>query len=240
MRFERTVRLYGTEKLERLHNAHVCIVGIGGVGSWACESLARSGVGHLTLIDMDDICDSNINRQIHALDSTIGQRKAQTMAARIKDINPECEVNFIDDFVSKENIPQYMDKNFDYVLDAIDSVQSKAALVSYCRHNKIKVITSGGAGGQYDPTQVQVCDLSKTVHDPLASKMRAILRKDYGFTSSKDRKFGVSCVFSTEQLEFATEMDNGIEKRVFGTSMMVTASFGLVAAAHIVKRLLQD
>ena len=239
MRFERTERLYGEEKMQVLKDTHVCICGVGGVGSWACEALARSAVGHLTLIDMDEICESNINRQIHALDSSVHQRKAPTMAQRIKEINPECEVTVIDDFLSKDNIVDYIDTRFDYVLDAIDSIQSKAALIAHCRRNKIKVVSSGGAGGQVDPSQIQIADLSRTIQDPLASKLRNILRKEYGFTTNSKRKFGIDCVFSSEQQQFTQIEEDGHISRVFGTSMMVTASFGLAAAAHIVNKILQ-
>lgn len=239
MRFERTERLYGTQGVQVLKDAHVCVCGVGGVGSWASEALARSAIGHLTLIDMDEICETNINRQIHALDSSVHHRKAHAMAQRIKEINPECKVTVIDDFLSLDNIATYVDTKFDYVLDAIDSIQSKAALIAHCRRNKIKVICSGGAGGQIDPTQIQVADLSRTIQDPLASKLRNILRKEYGFTTNSKRKFAVDCVFSSEQQQFTQIEENGKVSRVFGTSMMVTASFGLVAAAHIVNKILQ-
>lgn len=239
MRFERTERLYGTQGVQVLKDAHVCVCGVGGVGSWASEALARSAIGHLTLIDMDEICETNINRQIHALDSSVHHRKAHAMAQRITEINPECKVTVIDDFLSLDNIATYVDTKFDYVLDAIDSIQSKAALIAHCRRNKIKVICSGGAGGQIDPTQIQVADLSRTIQDPLASKLRNILRKEYGFTTNSKRKFAVDCVFSSEQQQFTQIEENGKVFRVFGTSMMVTASFGLVAAAHIVNKILQ-
>lgn len=239
MRFERTERLYGRKGMQVLGDARICVVGVGGVGSWACEALARSAIGHLTLIDMDEICETNINRQIHALTSSVHLRKAKTMAERIKEINPDCEVRVIDDFISPDNIASYIDNSFDYVVDAIDSIQSKAALIAHCRRNKIKVLCSGGAGGQIDPTQIQIADLSRTIQDPLASKLRTILRKDYGFTTNSKRKFGVDCVFSSEQQQFTTLEEGGKTDRVFGTSVMVTAGFGLVAAAHIVKKLLQ-
>lgn len=239
MRFERTERLYSAQQMQILADTHVCICGVGGVGSWACEALARSAVGHLTLIDMDEICESNINRQIHALDSTVHQRKAHTMAQRIAQINPQCEVTVIDDYLSKDNIAQYIDSRYDYVLDAIDSIQSKAALIAHCRRDKIKVISSGGAGGQVDPSQIQIADLSRTIQDPLASKLRNILRKEYGFTTNSKRRFGIDCVFSSEQQRFTQVEEDGKVQRVFGTSMMVTASFGLAAAAHIMNKTLQ-
>ena len=162
-RFGGTRRLYGNSEVEILRAAHVCVIGIGGVGSWAAEALARSGIGELTLIDMDDVCVTNINRQIHAMTGTVGQSKIEVMAERIKLINPECKVNLIDDFITPDNIREYIDGRFDYILDAIDSMKPKAALLAYCKSNKFKVITTGGAGGQIDPTQIQITDLTKTI-----------------------------------------------------------------------------
>lgn len=251
-RFGGTRRLYGQQPVEILRAAHICIIGIGGVGSWAAEALARTGVGQLTLIDMDDVCVTNINRQIHALSGTVGQSKVEVMAARIKLINPECKVNLIDDFISPENQARYLSKEFDYVFDAIDSMKAKAALLAYCRSNKIKVLTTGGAGGQIDPTQIKVADLTKTIQDPLAKKLKDRLRRDHNFPTNSARKFGIECVFSTEQLKYpqpdgsvcAAKASAEGPKRMdcasgFGAATMVTASFGFVAAARIVDKLIQ-
>lgn len=141
--------------------SHVCVIGVGGVGVWAAEALARSGIGAITLIDMDDICVTNTNRQLHALKSTVGLPKVDVMKERILAINPECTVNVIDDFITVDNVAEYLSLGFDYVIDAIDSVRPKAALLAYCRRFKIPVVTTGGAGGQIDPTQIQVTDLAK-------------------------------------------------------------------------------
>ncbi|QUM78383.1 tRNA cyclic N6-threonylcarbamoyladenosine(37) synthase TcdA [Moritella sp. 24] len=249
-RFGGIARLYGLKALQFFNQAHVCVIGIGGVGSWAAEALARSGVGKITLIDMDDICVTNTNRQIHALKDTIGQQKIDVMAARIHAINPECVVNLIDDFVSTDNIGEHLSTDYDYVIDAIDSVRSKSALLAYCKRNKIKCITIGAAGGQIDPTQIQVTDLAKTYQDPLAAKVRSDLRRLHNFTKNTKRKFGIECVFSTEQLIYpgtdgevcmtknfadgATGMDCSSG---FGASTAVTASFGLVAASRVLKKL---
>jgi tRNA A37 threonylcarbamoyladenosine dehydratase len=250
-RFGGTRRLYGQQPVDILRSAHVCIIGIGGVGSWAVEALARTGVGQLTLIDMDDVCVTNINRQIHALSGTIGQSKVEVMAERIKLINPECQVNVIDDFISPDNQARYLSKEFDYVLDAIDSMNAKAALLAYCRSNKIKVITIGGAGGQIDPTQIKVADLTKTIQDPLAKKLKERLRRDHNFPTNPARKFGIDCVFSTEQLKYpqpdgsvcAVKSSAEGPKKMdcasgFGAATMVTASFGFVAAARIVDKII--
>ena len=250
-RFGGTRRLYGTNEVEILRASHVCVIGIGGVGSWAVEALARSGVGTLTLIDMDDICVTNINRQIHALSNTVGKSKIEAMAERVLGINPDCKVHLIDDFLNEENIDEYIGHEFDYVLDAIDSVKPKAALLAYCKRKKIRVITIGGAGGQIDPTQIQVADLTKTIQDPLAAKVKHNLRRFHNFTKSKGRKFGIECVFSTEQLKYPKEdgtvcVDKSSAegpKRMdcrtgFGASTMVTATFGFVAASRILAKLM--
>lgn len=160
-RFGGTARLYGENALQLFAQSHVCVVGIGGVGSWAAEALARTGIGAITLIDMDDVCVTNTNRQIHALRDNVGLAKAEVMAERIRQINPECRVNVVDDFVTPDNVAEYINAGFSYVIDAIDSVRPKAALIAYCRRNKIPLVTTGGAGGQIDPTQIQVVDLAK-------------------------------------------------------------------------------
>ncbi len=154
-RFGGTARLYGEKALQLFADAHVCVVGIGGVGSWAAEALARTGIGAITLIDMDDVCVTNTNRQIHALRDNVGLAKSEVMAERIRLINPECRVTVIDDFVTADNVAEYMSKGYSYVIDAIDSVRPKAALIAYCRRYKVPLVTTGGAGGQIDPTQIR-------------------------------------------------------------------------------------
>ncbi|TEA27082.1 tRNA cyclic N6-threonylcarbamoyladenosine(37) synthase TcdA [Candidatus Schmidhempelia bombi] len=252
-RFSGIARLYGEQALTNFMNAHVCVIGIGGVGSWAAESLARSGIGHITLIDMDDICITNTNRQIHALQENIGQLKTETMAERIKQINPECQVQVIDDFINAENMTAYLSHQpsqpYDYVLDAIDSVKDKAAIIAYCKRRKIKLITIGGAGGQKDPTQIKIADLAKTIQDPLAAKVRERL-KQLGVNKDSKGKFGINCVFSTEQLIYP-QQGGGIclskknadsTKKMdcssgFGAITNVTATFGFVAVSKILSQL---
>ena len=238
-RFYKTRLLYGNSDVEILRHAHVCVVGVGGVGSWAVEAFARTGIGELTLIDMDEVCITNTNRQIHANSETVGQRKVEVMAERVRLINPEIRVNTIDDFVTPENIGNYISKDFDYVLDAIDSLKSKAALIAYCKRNKIKIMTSGGAGGQVDPTQVKIADLSRTIQDPLAKKLKDLLRQNYNFSKNPDRKFGIECVFSTEQLKYAPYDKETEEPKGFGTAVAVTGTFGFNAAARITKKILE-
>ncbi|MEH8023405.1 tRNA cyclic N6-threonylcarbamoyladenosine(37) synthase TcdA [Gallibacterium anatis] len=244
-RFGGIGRLYGEQALQRLRQSHICVIGIGGVGSWAVEALARSGIGKLTLIDLDDICVTNINRQIHALTETIGQLKTEAMKQRALSINPQIEVEIIDDFLTEENISQYLNRNYDYVIDAIDSVKVKAALLAYCKRHKIKVITTGGAGGQTDPSQIQIKDLSRTIQDPLAAKVRYLLRKQYGFTDNPQRKFGIDCVFSTQPLIFpqvGTECSASATMNCsngFGAATMITATFGFFAVSRVIEKLLQ-
>lgn len=253
IRFGGIARLYGSEQSQILANSHVCVIGIGGVGSWVAEALARTGIGEITLIDMDDICTTNINRQVHALTSTVGELKIEAMEQRIKQINPQCKVNLIDDFIAPENIGQYVRTAFDYVVDAIDGVRAKAALIAYCKRFKVPLITVGGAGGQTDPTQVTVSDVAKTIQDPLMSKVRSTLRRDHHFSKNPKRKFGVDCVYSTEQLVYpnadgtvchqkSDAANDGTMKldcnSGFGAVTMVTATFGFVASSVVVKKIL--
>jgi tRNA A37 threonylcarbamoyladenosine dehydratase len=249
-RFDGIGRLYGAEALERFAAAHVAVIGLGGVGSWAVEALARSGIGKLTLIDLDDICVSNSNRQLHTLASTVGQSKTATMAARARDIAPGIEVREVEDFITTDNIPEYIGDDLDYVIDAIDSVISKAALIAYCKRHRIRLITIGGAGGQIDPTQVAVRDLAKVQGDPLLAKVRNELRRKHGFSRNPRRKFGVEAVFSTEQLIYpwadgsvchARPPEQGPQKLDceggFGAASFVTGTFAFVAVSRVLQRL---
>ena len=245
-RFGGLARLYGEAAARRIAAAHVCVVGVGGVGSWAAEALARSAVGSITLIDLDHVSESNTNRQIHALDGEFGRAKVQAMAARILAINPHCRVQAIEEFVSVDNVATLLPA-CDAVLDAIDNVRAKAALLAHCRQLGIIVVTTGGAGGRRDPTRIEVADLSRTTQDALASKVRARLRKDYGYSRDAKRKFGIDCVFSTEPIArpvssgLACELDQrglqGLNCAGYGSAVTVTASFGLVAAARVMEKL---
>jgi tRNA A37 threonylcarbamoyladenosine dehydratase len=247
-RFGGIGRLYGERALERFRAAHVCVIGVGGVGSWVVEALARSAVGHLTLIDLDNVAESNINRQIQALSGTIGQPKVEALAARIAQINPFCRVTLVEDFIDPDNLGRMIGgaDRFDYVIDAIDSVKAKAALVAYCRAQAIPLITVGGAGGQLDPTKIEVRDLARTEQEPLLKKVRKVLRAQYGFARGEKNKYGIDAVFSMEPLRYpdagdACEVDaasvTGLNCAGFGSSMVVTASFGMVAAGHVLRRL---
>lgn len=250
-RFSGTQRLYGVAGVELFRQAHICVIGIGGVGSWAAEALARSAIGRITLIDLDDICISNTNRQIHTLQTTIGEPKTEAMAERIRLINPECQVEIVDDFITLENIPELIAQSFDYVIDCIDSVKEKAALIAHCKRRKIPVITVGGAGGQTDPTQINIVDLSKTHHDPLAAKTRSLLRRYYHFSKS-GRRFAVDCVYSTEQLVYPQPDGSVCQMKTvtdgntrldcsggFGASTCVTATFGFVAVSRVLQKMIE-
>jgi len=239
-RFGGIARLYGESGLACLQAAHVCVIGIGGVGSWAAEALARSAVGKLTLIDLDHVAESNINRQIHAADNTLGQAKIEAMAHRIASYAPDCRMTLIDDFLDEENVGLLLPA-CDGVIDAIDNVRAKAALIAHCKRNKIALVTTGGAGGRVDPTRVQIDDLSRTIQDALASNVRAKLRKDYGFTRDPKKKFGVDCVFSPEQLKkpvnASCEVPQGLSCAGYGSSVAVTSTFGMAAAARMIEKL---
>jgi tRNA A37 threonylcarbamoyladenosine dehydratase len=250
-RFGGIARLYGREGLQRLAAAHVAVVGIGGVGSWAAEALARSGVGEISLFDLDDVCISNSNRQIHALEGNIGRAKVEVMAERIRAINPACVVHAVADFVTRENMAQCITEQMDGVLDCIDSVAAKAALIAWCKRRKIQIVSTGGAGGQIDPTQIRIADLNKTFNDPLAAKVRSTLRRDYNFSRSIGRNYSVPCVFSSEQLRYPKPDGTVCQAKGFagegvkldcaggfGAVMMVTATFGMLAATRLIDKLL--
>ena len=222
-RFGGIGRLYGRAGLQRLHDAHVCVIGIGGVGSWAAEALARSGIGTITLIDMDDICVTNTNRQIHALNGTVGQLKTDVVAERLRAINPQCDVRPVMAFVTTNNLNELIHSGFDYVIDCIDSVKSKAALIAHCKRRKIRIVTTGAAGGQIDPTQIQIGDLNKTFNDPLARKVRSLLRREYHFSRNPSRNYSVPCVFS------AFVISNLRRNNSFSIIMEVSVAARLVA-----------
>jgi tRNA A37 threonylcarbamoyladenosine dehydratase len=254
-RFGGIARLYGEAALARFRRAHVCVIGVGGVGSWVVEALARSAIGNITMIDLDNVAESNINRQIHALSGTLGKAKVTALAERITQINPFCRVTEVEDFITPDNLEEMLGAQpYDYVIDAIDNVRAKVALIAYCRAKGIRLITIGGAGGQIDPTKIEIRDLSRTEQEPLLAKVRKRLRAQHKFPRGTKNKFGIDAVFSTEPLRFpeveACEVGDdddgntggitGLNCAGFGSAMVVTASFGLVAAAHVLRKLAQD
>jgi tRNA threonylcarbamoyladenosine dehydratase len=249
-RFGGIGRLYGRDGLERIRRAHVCVIGLGGVGSWAVEALARSGIGELTLVDLDDVCVSNVNRQLHALDGELGKPKVEAMARRVRAINPDCGVHPIQAFFLKSNAHEILQPRFDYVLDAIDSPARKCLLIALCREKAIPVITTGASAGRRDPTAVEVMDLAFSSHDRLLQEVRKKLRTRHGFPRG-ERRFGVDCVVSREPVVYPKADGSVCSDRAsapdlrldcdtgFGTASFVTGTFGLVAASRIIQRVVE-
>ncbi len=249
-RFAGIERLYGREAAGDIAALHVCVVGLGGVGAWAVEALARSGVGALTLIDYDTIEPSNVNRQLPALTETFGRKKGAVLAERVAGIHPGCRVEFIDDYLTDRNLATLLDpaNGYGYVLDAIDSIRFKADLIAWCKRRKLPVITVGGAGGLTDPTAIRVRDLSRTHNDALAAKVRQRLRSEYGFSKNPRRYFGVDCVYSIEQARYPRPDGTvGHEKPGihgvsldcrfgYGAASFVTGAFAFAAVSRLIER----
>ena len=247
-RFGGLRRLYSADGLERLRRAHVCVVGLGGVGSWAVEALARSGIGALTLVDMDDVCVSNVNRQLHALGAEIGRPKVEVMAGRALSINPECAVHPLHTFFTASNAADILRTRFDYLLDAVDSPARKCLLITTCRAQGIPVMVAGGAGGRRNAAGLKVADLAFSSHDPLLQQVRSTLRAEFGYPRGTE-PFGVDCVFSSEQVVYPRQdgsvgdrREPGFKARLdcdsgYGTACFVTGTFGFVAAGHIVGKI---
>ena len=240
-RFGGLERLYGVEGARAIRGAHVAVAGIGGVGSWAAEALARSGVGELTLIDLDHVAESNINRQVHALAGTIGQAKVAAMADRIAQINPACSVHGIEEFVEPENWPQLLPTGVTALIDACDQVRAKVAMAAWARQHKMLFVCAGAAGGKRLAHKVDVDDLANTTHDPLLAQLRYQLRKQHG-APREGKKIGVACVFSREPVappdpSCALEGDGSLNCHGYGSTASVTATFGFCAAGWVMDRL---
>ncbi|MGQ5521665.1 tRNA threonylcarbamoyladenosine dehydratase [Chitinimonas sp. PSY-7] len=244
-RFGGIARLYGPGALARFGAAHVCVIGVGGVGSWAAEAIARSAIGQISLIDLDHVAVSNVNRQLHALDGNLGKAKVTAMAERIRAINPRAVVNEIDDFLTDDNLAELIPKGrFDYVIDCIDQMRVKVALIVHCKRHKVPLIVSGGAGGRTDPTKIALADIAHTSGDALLSKIRAELRRNHGF-AREGKKFGIEAVYSTEPIVRpvvdACEPTNvgpqGLNCAGYGSAVAVTASFGMAAAGRVLVQL---
>ena len=255
LRFGGMARLYGRAGLERLRAAHVLVVGVGGVGSWTVEALARSGVGTITMVDLDEICVSNVNRQLPALDGTIGRAKVEVLAERIRAINPACRIFPRQEFFTEDSAERLLgptDPPVDFVVDAIDAVANKCRLIALCRARQLPVIVCGGAGGRRDPTQVRRADLALATHDRLLSEVRKRLRQEHGFPPA-GKKFGVDCICSAEIPVFPQKdgsvcpaadapAEPGESRRLncdwgFGSATHVTGTFGFAAAAAVINAL---
>ena len=267
-RFGGVRRLYGDVGLAKFQAAHIVVIGIGGVGSWAAEALARNAIGEITLIDLDNIAESNVNRQLHAVDGAFGKAKVTAMRTRILSINPSCKVTEIEDFVTSENIKKLLDFYMSGIVDCIDDAKAKAALAAFCKTKNIPLIMIGGAGGRLDSTRIKTADLANVSNDKLLAKVRNILRKDYGFPKGKDginakqSKMNVTCVYSDEPAMMPPEATNiktkghatssdaqlmscdlepsitGLNCAGYGSSVCVTAPFGFAAAGLMLNVLL--
>lgn len=235
-RFGGLRRLYGDAAYARLRALRVAVVGVGGVGSWAAEALARSGVATLVLIDLDQVAESNINRQIQAMGATVGQAKVQALAARVADIHPACHVLQVEEFVEPELWPALLPEPVDVLIDACDQVRAKATLAAWGRSNGVPVVCCGAAGGKRQPQRLEVDDLSAVTHDPLLASLRNRLRREHG--APRQGRIGLRCVFSRESVAppagGACDTDGSLNCHGYGSSVMVTASFGMAAAAEAV------
>ena len=239
--FAGILQLYGETALARLQASHVVVAGIGGVGSWAAEALARSAVGRITLIDMDHVSVSNINRQVHALHSTLGSSKIEVMAARLRDIQPNLDLQLIDDFLTLDNLHQRLDFAFDGLIDAIDQASVKAALIAHIHHRKLPMVVCGAAGGRVDPLALKAQDLAFTTQDALLSNIRARLRKQHGFPRDLKKAFGVTAIYSLEPWRghrASRDAGSALACSGFGSSMMLTASMGLASVVRLIEKLM--
>lgn len=246
-RFGGVGRLLGDSGLVRLRMSHVCVIGLGGVGSWAVEGLARSGIGRLTLVDLDDVCITNVNRQLPALDGEIGRPKATVLADRVRLINPHCTVEARLEFFTKTTADGIFGTGYDFVIDAVDDVENKALLIAECVRRGLRCVTTGGVGGKRDGTQLRIADLGNAAGDDLLRLTRKTLRRQYGFTAGEGVNFGVRSVYSPEHPMYAwadgtcsKEREPGSKVRLacasgFGTAVFVTAAFGFAAAGEAVR-----
>lgn len=250
-RFRGTQTLYGAAAVDTFAAAHVYVIGVGGVGSWAAEALARSAVGTITLIDLDVLVASNVNRQLPALDSTFGQSKIAAMATRIREINPKVTLHLVDDFLTAENVAALLPncaqakaaapKNPIVILDCVDDMNAKLAIALHCRFNKLKLVCAGGAGGKIDPTQIRVSDLRDSYQDPLLAKLRNKLRHEKGINSALKEKFGIKCVYSTEPPRVDKSCQTGgLHCGGYGSAVVVTSVVGMLMVSEALQLLLKQ
>lgn len=259
-RFDRMGRLVGDQNMIKLFNTHAMVIGLGGVGSWAAEALVRSGVGKISLVDFDEICITNTNRQVHAQQGMVGRKKSEVMAERLKKINPQAEIIPITLFYNAENSEAILAHKPDYILDAIDNLTAKCHLISVCRSRGLSMVTSAGSAAKMDPTRVKLTDLAETSMDPMAAQVRKILRTKYDFPDGViGKSFGIPCVFSDEapMEPVVLNYDKGqgfkcvcpqgqnnlhsCEHRnvIYGTASFVTGTFGFTMASWVVKQVME-
>nr|WP_201589301.1 tRNA threonylcarbamoyladenosine dehydratase [Psychrobacter pulmonis] len=250
-RFKGTQTLYGASAVDTFAAAHVYVIGVGGVGSWAAEALARTAVGTITLIDLDILVASNVNRQLPALDSTFGQSKIAAMATRIREINPKVKINLIDDFLTPENVAALLptreqakmaiQKNPIVILDCVDDMNAKLAIALHCRFNKLKLVCAGGAGGKIDPSQIRISDLRDSYQDPLLAKLRNKLRHEKGINSALKEKFGIKCVYSTEPPRVDKSCQTGgLHCGGYGSAVVVTSVVAMLMVSEALQLLLKQ
>tara|TARA_A100000164_G_C21923665_1_gene781946 strand:+ start:519 stop:1301 length:783 start_codon:yes stop_codon:yes gene_type:complete len=243
-RFSGVSRLYGKDSLDKFRNSHICVIGLGGVGSWAVEALARTGIGNITLIDFDNISESNINRQSHAFSDSIGSSKVEEIALKIRNINIFCKVYKVEEFINEYNLQKLISKKkFNYLIDATDDTSAKVALINYCKKNEIPLITIGSAGGKLDPLKIKISDLSQTQQEPMLARVRKLLRSYYEFPRGK-KPFGIDAVYSIEPIKYPNEKKNnpqnnfyGLNCNGYGSTVVVTSTFGLIAASYVLNKI---
>ena len=250
-RFKGTQTLYGNSAVDTFSTAHVYVIGVGGVGSWAAEALARTAVGHITLIDLDVLVASNVNRQLPALDSTFGQSKIGAMAARIREINPKVTLHLVDDFLTTDNVATLLPSRAQakmaaqtgpiVILDCVDDMNAKLAIALHCRFNKLKLVCAGGAGGKIDPSQIKVGDLRDSYQDPLLAKLRSKLRHEKGINSALKDKFGIKCVYSTEPPRVDKSCQTGgLQCGGYGSAVVVTSVVAMLMVSEALQLLLKQ
>lgn len=238
-RFGGIARLYGEERLNQFAQSHVCVIGVGGVGSWTVETLVRSGVGAITMVDLDNVSESNCNRQLSALDPHFGKAKVAVITERMHAINPHCRIRAVEEFIHADNLAALLNEPFDYLVDAIDHTATKAAIAAWCIEQNYPFIVCGGAGGKIQPQYVKVDDLSAVQGDRLLANLRHTLRKHYGFSQPIKQPFSILCVYSDEPVRHPLHRTSnmalsGLSCSGYGSSMAVTATFGLIAAATVI------
>lgn len=250
MKFGGIGRLFGLTALEKIKSSRVLVIGIGGVGSWIAESLARTGVGHISLVDLDDLCVTNINRQSHALVSTVGKFKVDVMKERIESINPDCQVSTHQCFISPKSISAIFSESYDFIIDACDDFSNKAFLIDHCYQHKLPLIVIGGAGGKIDPQMIRVTDLSFSQNDRLLARLRKKLRQEFQFPDEKTQ-LGIWAVWSHERARYPTPSGclsyrpPGMAKNMdcaegFGSASFVTGAFAFAATSLVIRKLTEE